>query len=50
MQEHLKTKEAQINELAKSAFANIEDKERLITQIDDKITKCQEIKNRIEQC
>lgn len=50
MQEHLKTKEAQINELAKSAFANIEDKERLITQIDDKIAKCQEIKNRIEQC
>ena len=50
MQEHLKTKEAQINTIAKSNFDNIKDKERLIANIDSKIAQCQEIKNRIELC
>ncbi|MCR8696835.1 MULTISPECIES: dynamin family protein [Campylobacter] len=50
IQEHLKTKEAQINTIAKSNFDNIKDKERLIANIDSKIAQCQEIKNRIELC
>ena len=50
MREHLQTKEEQINKLAKSAFENIKDKEQLITDIDTKISQCQEIKNRIELC
>ena len=50
IKEHLKTKEEQINLLAKSTFDNIKDKEQLIADIDSKIAQCQEIKNRIELC